>query len=538
MGYVIKDLDEEEKKSNGTSSPDAPSISGPSKAQGVASVTAPQQTAQQQRGTGFTNLSEWLNAGQGRDKAISSTGNTLLGNEKTKLGDASTKAEASLAGNNVLAVGDVAGSLDRESGVASTPPPVNRPAVASTPQPAPIQQPAVRGLSPGGISSVTGPRQGSGLIVPTRPPQKTQPEALPINLVDSGPANTGAGTGSSTPLTPTINSTGPSLEDVLGQHYTGQSGIDYKAGDDFQGAKMLGNTGTVADVLAKDAIGQGQYTQGMRALDNVLYGADAASQNAIKANATNTDAFQKDATGKAADFEVRAQDRADRMSDQAGKTRTALEKIGDSAKTTLEKRAKDANDAANTAYATPGAAGWNDSTWQGSAAGSATAGNVMNDSESKRFSALNKLLGYESPTKSGEYKQGSWVDPNPKQSKEIDAAVKGMEVKMSSGGSNADSLHTLMAIFKNTPPDQREALAAKFAAKYPDAENTQAWINKFLNNPGMVDGADSNGKAAVSPESQKAFDDYWNSEEGKAAFARLSPQQQQALVAGRRKGGR
>lgn len=428
MGYVINDLDPEDKKNNGIAN-GAPSSTAPApKAQGIASVVAPQKTAQQQRGTGFTNLSEWLNAGQGRDKAISDTGAQKLGNEKSAFGKAGGTAETGLADNPVINLqGDAGTALDRSAGI--NPLQGNRAGGAATTAatpPAPPVTPAPPVLTPTSIAGVMGPQTH---------PQLPNPRGLTLNPGGGG----SIAAANSAPHTPPVQGnivsqpgsfssgaiptsqaqTGPTIDQVLDQKYAGPANIDYQAGDDFQSAKMLGNTGTVSDVLGKDAIGQGQYSQGMRALDNVLYGADGAAQNAIKANATNTDAFQKDATSKAGDFATRAQKRSDDMTDAAGKTRQALTKIGDDTKASLDQRAAAANAKAQ-ADSTSTTQVFNPNTgqmeniapgqvlggWEGQAAGSATAGNVMTDNESKRFAALHKYLGYAAPTKTGTYQEG------------------------------------------------------------------------------------------------------------------------------------
>lgn len=520
MAYVIKDLDEEEDKQAGasTSTGNAPSSSiSTAPKQGVASVAAPQQSAQQKRGTGFTNLSEWLNAGQGRDKAISSTGSAALGAEKNKFGTAKDTAETSLAGNKVINLqGTASEALDREAGIV---PQANRPTLLAAPAaPAALPVPSIP-TQPRGIAGALAPRTGGTLDLATA---LRNPPAAPNMAIDAGlqPSTTTSG-----PIPTSPVETGPSLDAVLNQHYTGPAGIDYQAGNDFQNATMLGNTSTVSDVLGKDAIAAGQYSGGMRALDNILFGADAASQGAIGANKTGAETFKNDASAAGADFETRAQQRADDMAAAAGKTRTDLTKIGDDAKTSLEKRVAAANAAAKTAYDNPGAAGWNGSTWQGSEAGSANAGNVMTASEEKRFAALKKYLGYEAPTKDGEYKQGSWVDPNPEQTKSIDDAVKTLGVTSASGGVDPNALKTIQEVFRSTPIDQRDALAAKFRERYPGVENLETWITSWLRDPSMLDGQ-------TSPESAAAMDAWWeNPENRRNAFARMTPQQQQAKLA-------
>lgn len=90
MAYVTKDIEDDEEQNGGTAGAQAAPSSGgtPTMRPGQPSAStgqpAPQQTPQQQQGSGFTNLSAWLNAGKGRDKSILDTGRQKIGEERLK----------------------------------------------------------------------------------------------------------------------------------------------------------------------------------------------------------------------------------------------------------------------------------------------------------------------------------------------------------------------------------------------------------------------------------------------------------------------
>jgi len=94
MGYVIPQ-DDEEAKQQQQSSWQAPTLGGGAPMQGQAPATQQTPAAQnaQNKGTGFTNLSNWLDAGKGRSAGISSTGSNLLGQEKTTFNNAASGVE-------------------------------------------------------------------------------------------------------------------------------------------------------------------------------------------------------------------------------------------------------------------------------------------------------------------------------------------------------------------------------------------------------------------------------------------------------------
>jgi len=89
VAYFINDDEEDKKQEQSTTLAPGAVSSGatpvPASGGGGSLTPAPQnqQTAQQKQGTGFTNLSSWLDAGKGRDKLVSDTGGGLLSTEKS-----------------------------------------------------------------------------------------------------------------------------------------------------------------------------------------------------------------------------------------------------------------------------------------------------------------------------------------------------------------------------------------------------------------------------------------------------------------------
>ncbi len=100
MAYVVPQQDDEEEKQQGQQGAWQTPTLGGGQAFGANTGSAqPSQTpaAQnaQNKGTGFTNLSNWLDAGKGRSQNISSTGSNLLGQEKTNFNNAASGVENS-----------------------------------------------------------------------------------------------------------------------------------------------------------------------------------------------------------------------------------------------------------------------------------------------------------------------------------------------------------------------------------------------------------------------------------------------------------
>jgi hypothetical protein len=349
MAYVANTLADDDKDEQGK--PDAlPSLGGATPAAntiGASSAPQPmsggapaqqQKTPQQQKGTGFVNLSSWLDAGKGRDKAIMDTGATAKKTEQANFDTAAKPADDALRNNSVKKLSSsVSTQLDREAGV-------------------------------GG--------------------QSLQPNAT-------------------------------TLSDVINQKYEGPETIDYTAGQGMTDLRNLGRTNTVADVLAKPEIDAGRYGAGLRSLDNVLFGADGASQNAIKNNAAGADALKASTDARQEGYVKNVADMRKHMEGTSAATRAELERLGKKYTGDVTQRAADANTTAirdsqredmvldpSTGQYVAVPQGQTMGEWEGSAAGSATAGNVQTDDERKRFDALNKLMGFDAPKAEGQYQAG------------------------------------------------------------------------------------------------------------------------------------
>jgi hypothetical protein len=113
MAYVLPQEEDEEELKQEQASQMAPKLGG-SQTLGVGGgglSSAPTETPRSQnvtqKGTGFTNLQSWLDAGKGRDKAISSTGSSLLGQEKDAFGAAKKPMEEATGNFKVKTVEDV-----------------------------------------------------------------------------------------------------------------------------------------------------------------------------------------------------------------------------------------------------------------------------------------------------------------------------------------------------------------------------------------------------------------------------------------------
>lgn len=101
--------------------------------------SAPGPGAQQKQGTGFTNLSSWLNAGKGRDKQVSSTGTNLLGAEQVKFDEAAKPLQAATFTPTTMEDAEVASLIGAGSGA-------NAPARGTAPPPSDDWQTKLSGL--------------------------------------------------------------------------------------------------------------------------------------------------------------------------------------------------------------------------------------------------------------------------------------------------------------------------------------------------------------------------------------------------------
>lgn len=98
MAYTVPGVDDDEQQ-QGDTTPATPKLgtsSTPTPGLGTSpaptNAAAPQQSPQQASGsgTGWTNLQDWLDAGQGRDKSISQTGQQTLQSEQQEYSKAAT----------------------------------------------------------------------------------------------------------------------------------------------------------------------------------------------------------------------------------------------------------------------------------------------------------------------------------------------------------------------------------------------------------------------------------------------------------------
>ncbi len=354
--YITKDLGEDEEEQKQQQAPliggTAPASSGPSMTTGVGGAQAQPQINPAQKGTGYTSIQSWLDAGKGRDKAVSQKGATALTNEQGTYKKASDEAESGLAGQVVKTIaGSVPAQLNREAGIVPTGPTVNR-----------------------------------------KPP----------------------------PLAP--GATGGTIGEVLNQTYTGPESIEYKPGQDLTDLALLSSANTIADVTGRDAANKGQYSQfsGLRMLDDALYGADASTVGAAAANKESGKKLVEDVQAKTKDFTDRVAERKGAMGEESKKLKDELKAIYGAEVSRLAKSADDENaramaesndtgmiwdEASGRMIPTP--AGFVQGAWEGSEAGSATAGNMMSDNDAKRFGALSQFLGYDdAPTKTGDYQAG------------------------------------------------------------------------------------------------------------------------------------
>jgi hypothetical protein len=409
MPYVTNTLEDEDKEKQAPEEK-PPLIGGQSApaSSGGGSVggdTQPQHNPAQ-KGSGFVNLQSWLDAGQGRDKAVSDKGASALQKESDSWTGAKTTAEEGLGkAQPVTLGGSVSAALDREIGASATPP----------------------------------PRTGH---TPNRRDE-------PVPGVSVAP-------------------TGPTIGDVLDQKYTGPETIGYKPGQDLTDLALLSGTNTIADVTGREAAEAGQYGKfsGLRALDDVLYGADAASVNAAGANKASGKKFVDGVTAGMDTFNEQVAARKGAIDTEKGRVRDELKKIyGDQMKD-IQGRVDLENEQAladshnpnqvrvPTSGRGPGAStrmigvpgGQVMGEWEGSEAGSATVGNMMRDDEAKRFGALSKYLGYDNaPTDTGDYARGRWTTK--------DAPPAALNVQ----SSEADALDKFSAWLGGEKPDPSNA---------------------------------------------------------------------------------
>ena len=315
-------------------------------------MPAPQQTPQQQQGTGFTNLKSWLDAGKGRDKSITEAGTDRINKEKGAFSAAAKPVEdASYTANNYWD-GWTAGS-------------------------------AVSHAANGG-----------------------------------GTAD---------------------IERDLTQSYTGPKEIKYDpaAQKNLWDVNSLSSADTAGQVLGRDEMDKGQYSQGAQALDRVLFGADAESQKAIGGVKDASKAFGAEVASRSTALKDKVAGFEKAAADANAGNRAKLKDYGKSMSDKLDARvlgAKEQQDKIrkmledDPTLLYPGNQGPTRDdpfqTLQGgeireiTGGGEISRGTMVNDDEVKGFDVLAKVLGLDAPPtvqKTGTYQElGTKVtkDPN------------------------------------------------------------------------------------------------------------------------------
>lgn len=371
MGYVLpRDEDEEEQQQQG-----APQLGGSQSFAaapgGKAAPITPQTPAAQNvqnKGSGFTNLTNWLDAGKGRDKTISDKSTQLLGAEKTNFAKAAEPVKS-----------------------------------------ATYQAKTVDDVNKGGMV-----------------------DKFKNNVWDAaqGDAQKKA-----------------EIAGMTAQKYEGARDVNYdpNAQKNLWDVANLSNTSTVGNVLARPAIEAGQYGAGMQRLDNVLFGADAASQAAIGG-------AKKGLTDFGAEVKTEKQALADKVAgfDKAAKdasegTKKRLGEIGADWNDTINRRVTSAQEAEakHRQAVADGYAQGADGSWHKvgpgevaglTSGGGATRENLATDQERRGFDLLSELIGGEKiGTATGKYeemKTGMTRDPDYGKTQPMDGVRAGTVVNM------------------------------------------------------------------------------------------------------------
>lgn len=340
MAYVLPQQDDEDQQQATMPAPPklggaAPMGAAPSQGPSAQQEQNTQKAASaQSKGTGFTNLTSWLDAGKGREQNITKTGGELLSKEQ----NAFDAAASPVKNASFQAAGSAAEMFGKGD--------------------------------------------------------------------DAGAAA------------------------AMNQKYTGPRDVNYDANaqKNVWDARSLGQTNTVTDVLARPAMQAGQYGAGMQRLDNVLFGADAASQKAIGDQAQATKGFETKvgAEKKALGDKVAGLDQQAAAASEAA--RGQLKNVYDQRMAGLEAEVNRRNKADEDLKAQLGAdkvwdpvtQGWR-TVAEGQRAGEWTGGganieNTIGTYETDNgFARLNKLLGTPTVQAAGKYesaKRSAEDDPN------------------------------------------------------------------------------------------------------------------------------
>lgn len=417
MAYVVPGQDEDEQqqapqqampKLGGSSSFGGGSAGSAPLQQGVAPATAPKSNPAQ-KGTGFTNLSNWLDAGKGRDQAITNKGTGLLSEEKKTFDTAADPLRNATFTGKTENVGGLFEQARPKTTAAETPIPAGGykdPATGIVWGP---KDPAT-----GVRTKYTGPLQNqafgnamdeNGNEVPTMAPGGWSATAQQDwqNMQAPAPAPT---------VTPGSEDATKQLQDMLSQEYTGPREVNYdpSAQKNLWDADSLSNANTVGSVLARPEIEQGKYTSGMQRLDDILFGADANSANASKQIGQELGAFKDGVTkekttlgDKVTGFDKAAKDASDKVRDELiGIGGGITKSVDDRVKAANNQEITDYNDQTQIYDPNTGKmvaigegqvrGGWEGYNGAGFGAG-ATAGNIASDDEISGMQKLSDLLG-------------------------------------------------------------------------------------------------------------------------------------------------
>lgn len=343
----VTDDEEDQTKPGGGSPSSAPPATSIGTAMGGGASPAPQQptaqaatgprpqSAQEQHGTGFTNLKSWLDAGSGRSGNIKSASDKSYTDEDTSLqkavGDTRSQIQSTAP---ITAAGEAAKMIDGEN-VASP----NHSALTAT--------------DPNSVIDPTGvllDREASGVHT--------------------------------------------NLDKVVNQQYDGPAGLTWQSGQGATDLGMLSSADTAANATAKDAINEGRYGRGMRALDSAIYGADPDSVKAMTGASNNL-----------GELNVHAIDAGDGMADLADRQRAAIDKARNDARAGLtsdrdkllagiDTRVDSTNNRLATAMGdTSAPAGMTQGAWVGATPGMANRANSSGQMERKQLNAFDRFLG-------------------------------------------------------------------------------------------------------------------------------------------------
>lgn len=389
MAFIRQEDDEEQQQG---ASPLAPGASsGGGMIGGLAPSGQPvqnQQTPQQKQGSGsFTNLSNWLDAGKGRDKLVKDTGKQLLSTEQTNYNTVAQPLRDAKFDPVTMTDDQVNQSLGL------TPAPVYANTGVLTPKPA-AQLPGV--LGSGAVSG--------SLVSAPKTQQTTTSGAMPLRGV-AAPALAGEDPDSGMKR----------LEGWLNQDFTGPDKMTWDPNNEnMRGLDALSATDTAGKQLAGDQ----QYTAGSRRLDTSVLGADAASQKAIAKNKAKGTKFLGDAATETQSLMERIQGFKDTAKAGRDDARARLGGVADKIYSDVDQRVRDAaaKDQETQNRLNDPLQG-NRPTRKVTQGNGASEGNVITGQESTALERLGKLIGSRQIADTGDYTPWSIEDtenPDPR----------------------------------------------------------------------------------------------------------------------------